>query len=336
MNSKIEIILTGTGGSEPVYFIKGGKNWSRHHPGAMIFIKRGDKKFGIKIDHHVHSDINMFNARVAPSDIDILLISHVHEDHLNYRFFASKMGECPPRGDALFNRKPVSVYSSKIVIHTIIEMMARKNIFPFEFRKEANTGHYHFRSLIYPRKKILTLYHVNGNTLITPFPKLKIKFISARHFHQSAFASCGFGKKAFGFLIIDEELQKSLLYMTDYADMNGTVKEIFFESLKDYKIDIFILGMPVPLREKKEQRKHMDLEKSLQMIEELYCNGDMKEKPKIVLTHLSDRWILPESVKQAEKIIKKYNFEVWIPPKDGVTIEISKKKTQKKRGWNSK
>lgn len=330
MKSKIEIILTGTGAAEPVYYIKGKQSWSRRHPGAVVFIQRENKRFGIKIDYHNHSDIGMLEAKIPPSAIDILLISHAHEDHLSYRFFASKIGDCPPRSDPLFNKKPVTVYGPRAVMDTIVEMLARKNIFPFEFKRRGSIGSYQFRSIIYPRKKILTLCETRGGTLINPFPKIEIKFIFTRHFYQSAYASRGFGKKAFGFLIKDDEIGKTFLYLTDYADMSGRAKEDFIEALKGYKIDLFILGMPIPLKEK--TTNHMFLDQTLSTIRKLINNDETGKNPVIVFTHLSDRWLFPETIKKAKEIFKKYKFEIWFPPKDGVRIELSKKKITKK-GW---
>ncbi len=331
MKSKIEIILTGTGAAEPVYYIKGKQSWPRRHPGAVVFVQRGNKRFGIKIDYHTHSDIGMLEAKIPPSAIDILLISHAHEDHLSYRFFASKIGDCPLRADPLFNKKPVTVYGPRAVIDTIVEMLARKNIFPFEFRKRGVIGSYQFRSIVYPRKKILTLCETKGGTLINPFSKIEIKFVSARHFYQSAYASRGFGKKAFGFLIRDQEIKKTFLYLTDYADMIGSAREDFFEALRGYKIDLFILGSPIPLKEKRTG--HMFLDQTLTAIRELRNNGETRKNPVVVFTHLSDRWLFPETIKQAKEIFKKYKFEIWLPPRDGVKIELSKKKIAKKAGW---
>ncbi len=331
MKSKVKIILTGTGGAEPVYSVRGTKNWIRRHSGAIIVIKRKNEKFTIKFDYHSHSDLSLLDAGTSLSDIDILLISHAHEDHLNYRFFASKIGDCPPRVDPEFNKKPVVVYGPRAVIDTIVEMLARKNFFPFEFKKSGVIGFYQFRSILYARKKILTLCEVKGGTTIKPRPKLEIKFVSARHYYQSAYASRGFGKKAFGFLIKDDEIKKTFFYMTDYANMTGSTRKYFMDSFKGYKINLFILGMPVPFKER--GAAHMCLNKSLIMVKELMNFGQTSKNPVVVLTHLSDRWLFPETVKKVRKIFKKHKLEIWLPPKDGVKIELNEKKVMKKSGW---
>lgn len=327
----MEIILTGTGGAEPVYYIGKGKKWTRRHPGAVVFIKRDGKKFGIKFDFHDHSDVNMLEAGIALSDIDIILVTHAHEDHLGYRFFASKLGDCHPRANLEFAKKPTLVYGSRAVVDTIVEMLARKNFFPFEYKKRGLIGSYQFRSILYARKKILTLFEVRGGTKIEPFAKLEIKVISARHYYQSAYASRGFGKKAFGFLIKDDEIKKTFFYITDYGVMNGSSKKYFIDAFKNYRVDLFIFGMPVPFLEKGVA--HMPLDKTLRLVEELKKKGRTVKKPIIVLTHLSDRWFFPETMKKARKIFKKYKFEVWYPPKDGVRIELSENKIIKQPSW---
>jgi ribonuclease BN (tRNA processing enzyme) len=331
MKSKVEIILTGTGGAEPVYCVRGAKNWARRHPGAVIFIKRNGKKFGIKIDFHAHSDLNMFDAGVPLSDIDIVLVSHAHEDHLNYRYFASKLGDCNPKADPEFTKKPAIVYGPRAVIDTIVEMLARKNFFPFEYKKRGVVGSYQFRSILYARKKIMTLSEVRGGAIINPFPKLEIKILSARHYYQSSYASRGFGKKAFGFLIRDDETERTFFYMTDYAGMSGSVKRYFMDAFSGYKIDLFILGMPVPFSKKGEA--HMPLDKTLGLVEELRKKRRTVKNPIIILTHLSDRWLFPETMKRARKIFKKHKLEIWFPPKDGVKIEMDKEEIIKKPSW---
>lgn len=331
MKSKIEIILTGTGGAEPVYCRKIKPFWGRRHPGAVIFVEREGKKLGIKIDSHSHSDLNMFDAGILLSDIDIVLVSHAHEDHLNYRYFASKLGDCNPKADPEFTKKPAIIYGPRAVIDTIVEMLARKNFFPFEYKRRGVIGSYQFRSILHARKKIMTLSEVRGGTIINPFPKLEIKILSARHYYQSAYASRGFGKKALGFLIKDDEIKKTFLYMTDYADMSGSVKRYFMDAFNGYKIDLFILGMPVPFSEK--GAAHMPLDKTLDLVEELRKKGRTVKNPIVVLTHLSDRWLFPETMKKAGKIFRKHKLEIWFPPKDGVKIEMNKKKIIKEPSW---
>ena len=330
-DEKMEIVLTGTGAAEPVYYVRGVKSYTRRHPGAVVLIKRKNKKFGIKLDFHDHSDLGLLEAKISLSDIDLVLVTHAHEDHLNYRFFASKLGDCPPRADSEFNKKPVIVYGPRAVVDTIVEMLARKNYFPFEFRKRGVIGSYQFRSILHARRKILILSEVRGGTLIRPFPGVEIKFISARHYYQSAYASRGFGKKAFGFLIKDDETKRTFLYMTDYADMTGSTRKYFMGSFKGYKIDLFIMGMPVPFPERGVF--HMSLERTLEMIEELKEAGLASNNPIVILTHLSDRWLFPEVVKRAHEVFKKHKLEIWFPSEDGVKIELNEKKIIKKSGW---
>jgi len=321
----MEIILTGTGGAEPLYLSPKGKKFSnfRKNPDALVIVKSGNKKFFIKLDYNEHSDIGLLESGFQLSVIDLLLISHAHEDHLNYRFFASKIGDCAPHFDSDFIKKPVSVCAPKPVIETIVELLERKNFYPTKESRKKRINIV-FRSIQY-RKEVLFLNEIKNGDIIKPLPNLEIKFISAPHPYRCAYSVKGKGRRSIGIIISQKDIKKSFLYLTDFADFNQKEEKKFEKNISSYNLDLLILGMPVPFSENKTTAKHhMILSRVLSLIRKMKNHKTIKPKAKVILTHITDRYLSPDYKKRIEQTTKKYSEKIIIPPHDGFRIQLEK------------
>ena len=345
---KTRIILTGTGAGEPPYVGTNGIIYGRHHPSALFIIEKGNKKFYICTDFTLYLCDALTKLKVPSSKIDVILITHGHEDHINFfRWISAKLelGGIKLKYDPEFGKKLMHLYAPKPVIRALARMFSRKNFYPIR-----STDSRHPKEEIcfeYPRqgyrKPVLILKGVPSGSKIKLPLGIEVFCVGVKHKYNSVISILGKGNTAFGYLVSvkNDNSRFNTLYLTDYERLSLAEKEKFKKKIKGYPLDLCILGMPIPFpeREKKERprgQRHMGIEDTLVFFKDLKKEGFVKKNALIALTHISDRISdKGESEKELEdvkKVIRKY----WdpklflIPKEDGFQITCNQKQLTKK------
>lgn len=345
---KTRIILTGTGAGEPPYVGTNGIIYDRHHPSALFIIEKGNEKFYFCIDFTLYLCDALIKLKTPSSKINVILLSHGHEDHVNFfRFISAKLEHSgiKLKYDPEFSKKLMRLYAPKPVIRALAEMLSRKKIYPIR----STDSRYPKEEIYYeyPKqgrmKPVLTFKGVPSGTKIKLPLDIEVLCVGVKHKYSSVISMLGSGETAFGYLVSVKNGQSrfNALYLTDYECMNLAEKERFKKNITGYPLDLCILGMPIPFPEEEEKergrQRHMGIEDTLSFFKELREEGYIKLKAAIGFTHLSDRVgdtktgdvVLMGSMR---KIIKKYWDPelLWIPKKDGFQIIYNQNRLTKK------
>ncbi|MCK4429648.1 MAG: MBL fold metallo-hydrolase [Candidatus Aenigmarchaeota archaeon] len=330
----LELVLTGTGGAQEMTL-----NYKRRLSDALLKYNddKGEVQEIVKLDYNGQSAMGLVEEQIAPSAYKTIILSHGHSDHslgLSMRLKAM-LGECESNLDLKDSTEKRTLYTTKETREMLAEVL--------EFSEHGrNDGGYNYRTgnhgeYIYKNSKngieTLKIVATEDGMKTDISDNLQITFFEVTHPHGSSFSKIR-GDSANGYLITDknkkEKTGNTLLYLSDYKDINDKDKQRIGDHLKGNHIDAVVLGQPVPFSDEENKKGHMGLEESIEFCEYLKDKNLADDSLTVVITHMSDRWTAHEEeyIKKTKEIMKKHNFNLYLPKEDGLRINVEDKRVK--------
>lgn len=248
----------------------------------------------MRVGKHHQIDINaeyytqMINCKTDMYDIEHILITHSHEDHLSFCGLTDKQMSTEPNG------KPLEVYMSKPAYSLIEKLLSqidseksfmkwmkkKMNIVQLSYFKEYQAGNMSFET-------------VKGN-------------------HN------GFGENEFSinYLITTPEGKKML-----YACDTGYYKEDTWEYLQDRYVDLLVLDCTFAGRKDRGEfpGEHLDLLSFIKTLERMADMGFINQKTEIYATHFNPHQGLTHY--EIDDYLRKSSYRA-VAAYDGLRMEL--------------
>ncbi len=305
---KVDIILLGTGGGEPVHITPYGV-YDRKNTATFFRTPFG----GILIDNPPDINYSLAMSGVKLSEIKYNLFTHGHKDHFHPELIATyKIGKYAIL-DEEFQRKDLYVFAGEDLIESYLTIMRR-----FRGNPEiTETSDGFIIRGVSPAKIILKVVREGEETTL---PNSGITITPLPTGHPSSNLYADYKGRALGYLISFSKFY--VFYMSDFKDFSDQLLDILSSKCEERKMKAVILGCPLPLGEKMET-PHLDLRGIIEAFNDFKGRGWLADGAKLILTHLSPRWIIPEVKEKALELIRDKSF-IILPNRDGfkLTLEL--------------